>query len=238
MQTLQGIACVSLVLLAQFTTPLRVPPPAVVSGGPSYAGINCQQAQSGSSLGLSCTLSGVAAGSAIYIMQTHQQDANFTAITDSAGTPTLISGTSIVWATSNGTAWSSAYKVENAASGSHVVSMVCSSFCGYNDMSAYVFTGVPASSTTESGVASSGTGAPPTCSSVTTSSANEVVLAYSWVYDGGYTINAGSGYTALPDAVTYAVTEYALKAPAATYAPTWGGSSTGDPVMCLAFAVK
>ena len=229
-------------LSGQYTSPLRVPLPMDLGGGiPSYTGINCGQGQSSASTGLTCTLNSVPAHAAIYILSNYGSGGGppgTPSITDSLGTPTLIPNTSITWNAPGGNSFAAAHVVENTTAGTHVISMVCSAFCGFNDISAFVFTGVPLSGTTESGTASQGSVAPAVCNSVTTTGPNEIGLAYSWVYDGRYTVLPDTGYTALPTSIGFSGVEYAAQATAGSFTPTFAGGFDNEPSMCIAFAIK
>jgi hypothetical protein len=196
--------------------------PVASTGGstPAYSGLNCSSGGNGVTT-LNCTVTGVAAGSAI-IVGTSWYNGTTTAptIVDSAGGTAY--STAVQNFNSNGFIVGAV--IPNVSAGSHTITVTWNGTVSYVPIAVQVFTGLNTTSSvlvTSSGIANGGSSTPP-CATVTTTTPNQLVWSV-FAVSGGGTYTAGSGYTLGADGASM----YAVQATAGSYAPSFNTTFAG-----------
>jgi hypothetical protein len=163
-----------------------------------------------------------------------------TSITDSAGSPSVITS-STAWNVPNGGGVYESWMESGASSGAHIITVNVGTSPTYGVLYVIELTSSSAAGATSvTSIGSSSTNPIP-CGSLTTSSGS-IVLAFAFVYDGGAVLSVGSGPPSFtfptPTGVglPYAGMEFSATTTATTYTIASGfvPTLTGDPYFCYA----
>lgn len=208
-------------------------------GAVAYAGIECANNPS-SGASVSCTLSGVPAGSTIYIDAYWENGVMQTSMTDSNGSPVKIIGPT-QW--TDPSRFDAVWRVANATAGTHVLTSNLSGSSTYPTIIAVVLTGASLTSPEDSIATPNvvSTCAPCSSNTVTTSAANEFLLVFALPTAVG-TATAGTTpqvMTAITTSYTNIIAEYGTAVVAGSnYAEITVPSSTAEGTDVELIAVR
>lgn len=190
---------------------------------------------------VTCTTGALSVGDAILVDVTYF-GGTITSYTDNSSSLTPISGSLATSTQTYGTGNDSVFYLQNAAAGTHTITITFSTATGFPSLVVNGMRGVDTTQAIESFSLTNGAsnGTILTASAISTVTANAAIVAFGQVANGSATISAGSGYTISPFTPGInAQSEYAVQATAGSYTPTFGVSgATGSGWEANAIGLK